>query len=123
MGTRLAALLVFATTAACAQAPQPSVRVEVKTDAGPLRDATVTVSGHTVKTGVDGVAVVPATTGNVEVIISKDGFFSAHASVAVEPSQQAAVEVELQPEKAEEEQVTVYATRTNVRLQDSPLHV
>ncbi len=122
MGSRLAALLVFAATA-WGQVSQPSVRVEVKTDAGPVRDAEVTASGHTVKTGADGVAVVPATTGNVEVTISKEGFFSAHASVAVEPSQQAAVEVELQPEKAEEEQVTVYATRTNVRLQDSPLHV
>ncbi|HEY0163234.1 MAG TPA: TonB-dependent receptor plug domain-containing protein, partial [Edaphobacter sp.] len=122
MGSRLAALLVFAATA-WGQVSQPSVRVEVKTDAGPVRDAEVTASGHTVKTGADGVAVVPATTGNVEVTISKEGFFSARASVAVEPSQQAAVEVELQPEKAEEEQVTVYATRTNVRLQDSPLHV
>ena len=122
MGSRLAALLVFAATA-WGQVSQPSVRVEVKTDAGPVRDAEVTASGHTVKTGADGVAVVPATTGNVEVTISKEGFFSAHASVAVEPSKQAEVEVELQPEKAEEEQVTVYATRTNVRLQDSPLHV
>jgi iron complex outermembrane receptor protein len=110
-------------TTALGQAPQTSIRVEVKTDAGPVRDAEVTANGHSFRTGQDGVAVIPAALGNVEVSVTKEGFFPAHTFVAVEASQQAQIEVELQPAEADEEQVTVYATRTNARLQDSPLHV
>lgn len=67
--------------------------------------------------------VVPAALGKVEVRVTKEGFFAAHTFVAVEASQQAQIEVELQPAKPDYEQVTVHATRTNARLQDSPLHV
>jgi iron complex outermembrane receptor protein len=67
--------------------------------------------------------VLPAAPGKADVLVTKEGFFSAHASVEVEASQQAEVEVELQPKQTEEQEVTVYATRTDVRMEDSPLHV
>lgn len=123
MRYHLAGLLLFLVTAAWGQVPQSTIRVEVKTDAGPLRDANVTANGRTMKTGADGIAVLPATPGKVEINITKEGFFPAHTSVSVDPSEKAEVDVELQPKEADEEEVTVYATRTNVRLQDSPLHV
>lgn len=119
----LQVLLLTFSTMAFGQASQTSIRVEVKTDAGPVRDALVTVSGQAVRTGQDGIAIVPVAAGKIEVAITKEGFFAAHTSVAVTASEQAELEVELQPEKDAEEEVTVYATRTNVRLQDSPLHV
>ena len=123
MGKRFAALLLFVATAAFGQVPQSSIHVSVKSDAGPISGATVTANGQSVRTGEDGVAVLSATPGRVEVAVSDEGFFPAHTTVNVETSQPAQLEVELQPQKTEEEQVTVYATRTDVRLQDSPLHV
>jgi iron complex outermembrane receptor protein len=123
MRYRFAALLLTLATAALGQAPQSSIRVEVKSDAGPVRDAEVLANGHSFRTGHDGVVVLPAAVGQVEVSVTKEGFFPAHTSIAVETSQQAQLEIELQPAKAEDEEVTVYATRTNARLQDSPLHV
>ena len=123
MRYQLAGFLLFIISAAWGQVPQSTIRVEVKTDAGPVRDADVTANGHTMKTGADGIAVLPATLGKTDINVAKDGFFPAHATLSVEQSQQAEVEIELQPKEAAEEEVTVYATRTNVRLQDSPLHV
>lgn len=118
----LATLLIFAVPGVC-QTRQPSVRVAVKSEAAPVDNATVTGNGSTVHTGSDGIAVLPATPGQVNLSVEKDGFFPAHTTVAVQSSGETEVEVELQPKKTEEEEVTVYATRTNVRLQDSPLHV
>lgn len=110
MRYQLAAFLLFIVTAAWGQVPQSTIRVEVKTDAGPVRDADVTANGHTMKTGADGIAVLPATLGKTDINVAKDGFFPAHATLSVEQSQQAEVEIELQPKEAAEEEVTVYAT-------------
>lgn len=95
----------------------------MKTDAGPVSGATVTVNGHSGQTGADGVAVLPASPGQAEVAVNKERFFPAHASIVVTAGQQAEVDFELQPREAEEQEVTVYATRTDVRMEDSPLHV
>ena len=123
MRKRLATLLIIVATAALGQVPLPSIRVVVKTDADPVSDAEVTANGRSVHTGQDGMAVLPTVLGQAEVSVTKEGFFPAHGTVTVEASQQAQLEVELQPQKEEHEEVTVYATRTNVRMQDSPLHV
>ena len=116
-------MLLLVATTALGQVPQPSIRVSVKSDAGPITDAIVTANGRSVRTGRDGVAVLPAMPGWIEVVVNGEGFFPANTTVDVDASQGAQLEVELQPKKAEEEQITVYATRTDVRLQDSPLHV
>ena len=123
MGRRFAALLLLVATGALGQVPQSSIHVTVKSVAGPVDLAVVTGDGKSVRTGKDGVAVLPAMRGRVEVVVTSEGFYPAHANVDVEGSQDAQLEVELQPHQAEEEQITVYATRTDVRLQDSPLHV
>ncbi len=118
-----AALLGFLAIAALGQTLETTIRVEVKTEAGPVSDATVTASGKSLSTGEDGVAVLPSSPGQIDVAVKKDGFFPVHTIVTVAKAQQTQVEIELKPEKGEEEQVTVYATRTNARLQDLPLHV
>jgi outer membrane receptor for ferrienterochelin and colicins len=41
----------------------------------------------------------------------------------VDAAREWAVQIELQPQKEQQEKVTVYATRNDVRVQDSPLHV
>lgn len=123
MRRALSILLLSFSAVAFGQAPQPSIQVEVKTDAGPVQDAEVTVNGQIVRTGPNGTAVISAPPGKTEVTITKKGFFPIHTSIALSESVQAQLEIELQPEKTEEEEITVYATRMNVRLQDSPLHV
>ena len=123
MGKRFAALLLLAATAALGQGAQSSIHVAVKSDAGPVSNAVVTANGQSVRTGEDGVAIVPAMSGRVEVSVTGEGFIPAHATLMVDTSQQAQLEVELQQQKAESEDITVYATRTDARLQDSPLHV
>ena len=123
MRPKLCVVLMLLTTAAWAQPPQATVRVEVGSDTGPVPDAEVTVSGHTARTGQDGVAVFPAALGRVDVTVTKESFFPARTSLDVDAAKEWALQIELQPQKEQQEQVTVYATRNDVRLQDSPLHV
>ena len=111
------------TTAAGAQPPQATVRVEVRSDAGPVPDAEVTVSGHSARTGQDGVAVLPAALGHVDISVTKEKFFPARTSLDVDAAREWPLQVELQPQKEQQEQITVYATRNDMKLQDSPLHV
>lgn len=118
----LIALLVLAGRG-LGQTGQPGIRVTVKSEAAPVGDAVVTGNGLTVHTSSDGAAFLGAGPGQVSLSVEKDGFFAAHLSVAVQSSGETDVDVELQARKTDEEEVTVYATRTNVRLQDSPLHV
>lgn len=123
MRTAFAILLLCAFSTAFGQSAQPTIRVEVKSDSGPVSNAVVTANGKSVSTGQDGAAVLPSELGQIAVDVEKEGFFPIHTTVTVTAARQAEVEVELQPAKAEDEEVTVYATRTNARLQDSPLHV
>ena len=124
MRLRLLKLLwFFSAGLALCQTPQGSLRVTVKNDAGPVSDVTVTVNGRLGQTGTDGVALLSTTPGQADVTVSKEGFFPAHATVVIMAAQQAEIDFELQPKQAEEQEVTVYATRTDVRMEDSPLHV
>ncbi|HEV2620111.1 MAG TPA: TonB-dependent receptor [Acidobacteriaceae bacterium] len=118
-----AAFLLLIGATAFGQALQSSIHVSVKSDSGPIANAVVTANGQSVHTGNDGTAALPASPGNVEVTVTSERFFPAHTTVDVKASQSAQLEVELQPKEVEEEQITVHATRTDVRLQDSPLHV
>jgi outer membrane receptor for ferrienterochelin and colicins len=115
--------LFFITAVALAQAPQPTLRIEVKSDAGPVQDADVTASDHSARTGPDGVAILPAALGRVNVTAMKEGFFPVRTTLNVDAVREWPLEIELQPRTEQQEQVTVYATRTDTRLQDSPLHV
>src|SRR5579871_1403382 len=116
-------VLFLVAAAARAQAPQPTIRVEVRTDTGPVQGAQVTIGSHSAPTGQDGVALVPAELGHADISVSKEGFFPARAGLNVDALREFELQIELQPQKEQEEQVTVYATRNDVRVQDSPLHV
>jgi outer membrane receptor for ferrienterochelin and colicins len=121
MWQRLCVILILIAAAALAQSP--SVRVEVRSDAGPVQDAEVTVSGHSARTGHDGVVALSAALGRVDVSVTKEGFFPARTSLDIDAAREWSLQIELQPQKEQQEEVTVYATRNDVRLQDSPLHV
>jgi iron complex outermembrane receptor protein len=117
------ALLMFVTASAFGQTPQPAIRVEVTSAAGPVPDAEITAGGQGGRTGADGVSVIPAALGHVDIRVTKEGFFPASASLDIDAAREWTVQVELQLKEKQKEDVTVYATRTDVRVQDSPLHV
>ena len=105
------------------QEPRASIRVEVTAESAPVEGADVTVNGQFVRTGQDGSATIVAPLGDVRVSVTKDGYFPANVSLSADAPREWIVRLELAPRKAIEEQVKVYATRNDVRIQDSPLHV
>jgi len=119
------AWLIVTITAATAfgQQPQATIRVEVTAQSVPVQAAEVTVNGKSVHTGQDGTATTIAPLGDVKVSVTKDGFFPANTSLLTDAAREWIVHVELELRKAVEEEIKVYATRNDVRIQDSPLHV
>jgi outer membrane receptor for ferrienterochelin and colicins len=122
MRFRLPVLFVVGAALALAQQPQATIRVEVSSKSASVQDAEVTVNGKQARTGPDGTAVLPTELGHVDVVVTKDGFFPARKALDIDAAQELQLQFELEASKHEEE-VTVHATRNDVRVQDSPLHV
>ena len=116
-------LLVAASIPAFSQAPTASVRVEVRAGSVPVPGAKVTISSKTIATDVTGIAVIPVPLGNVEVAVAKEGFLPGIASLAITEPREWHIILELQPQPSQKEEITVHATRTDTRLQDSPTRV
>ncbi len=74
-------------------------------------------------TGRDGIAVGSILPGVVEVTVQKEGFLPGKTSLNVDEARVWALVLELQPREKLEQQVTVYASRTDQRLEDTPLRV
>jgi iron complex outermembrane receptor protein len=106
-----------------AQQPQAVVRVEVRSDGGPVAGAEVVLGGSSARTDERGLAALDTGPGNVEIKVTKPGFLPASASLVVEGPETVEMVVELHAQEAREEQVTVSATRTNRRLEDVPTRV
>lgn len=119
----LPVLLTLFAIAALAQSPQATIRVEVTSDSGPVRDAEVSANGKQARTGPDGVAILATDIGHIDIVVSKDGFFTVRKALDIDVAREWQLQVELQPQIKHEEEVKVYATRNDVRVQDSPLHV
>jgi outer membrane receptor for ferrienterochelin and colicins len=118
----LALVLAFAVHSD-AQDVRASLRVEVFSGLTPLAQANVTVNGNLLRTGQDGILPTSVGLGTVQISVTKDGFFPASVSVNIDEVREFVVRVDLQPQKRVEEEIKVYATRNNVRIEDSPLHV
>ena len=119
-----ALLFVISTTAFVALAQQPAtLRVEVTSKTTPVEGAEVTLNGVTLRTDKDGIALGSAALGDVKVSVTKPGFLPASTTVRVDEARQWALTFDLQAQETVEENITVYATRGDTRLQDSPLRV
>src|SRR5205807_4250012 len=59
----------------------------------------------------------------VLVNVTKEGFFAATTTLAINEAREWQITLELRPQEKNEEQVTVFATRTDARLQDLPTRV
>ena len=118
-----AVLMSAGVSPAQAAAQTATVRVEVRSDDGPVRDAEVVVNSVTQKTDAQGVTMFTVPAGRVEIVVVKEGFAPASASMDVQPNQQQPVIVELNRGASVEEHVTVSATRTGQRVEDVPTRV
>src|SRR5712691_10882536 len=114
-------LLSLHTTSALAQTA--TLHIEVRSDTGPVGGAEVVVNGATHKTDARGVSIVTLPPGHVEIVVVKEGFAAASASVDVQANQQRPVVIELTRGPSVEEHVTVSATRMDKRLEDVPMRV
>jgi outer membrane receptor for ferrienterochelin and colicins len=117
-------LAITIATTLSGQTTPHMVRILVKDNSGPVAGARVMIAGSSGITSADGIILLAVTESSAEVEISKAEHQTVHSHISFEPDQrEAQIEVELPSKLEEQEEVTVYATRTNVRLQDSPLHV
>jgi iron complex outermembrane receptor protein len=115
--------MLFVLNMATAFAQTSTVRVEVRSEDGPVRDAEVVINGATQKTDAQGVTLFTVPAGSIEIVVVKEGFTPASASVDVQPNQQQPVTIELNRNATFEEHVTVSATRTDKRVEDVPMRV
>jgi iron complex outermembrane receptor protein len=100
-----------------------SVRVEVRSEAGPVAGAEVIVNGASHTTDANGLALVTVPAGTVDIVVVKAGFAPASASVNLQPGQQQPVGFDLTKDSTVHEEITVSATRTDKRLEDVPMRV
>jgi iron complex outermembrane receptor protein len=123
---RAGVTLVLTATLVSAFAQEPplaTIRVTVKTDSGPVAGAVVTINGASTSTDQNGLAKTVLPPGKVEVRVSKDGFLPASATLLVNEAREWQITVDLKPQQQAEEEVTVFATRTDTRIQDLPTRV
>src|SRR5262245_28007281 len=99
------------------------LRIEVRSEAGPVRDADVVVNGNTQKTDAQGVAVFTLPPGHTEIVVIKNGFAASSASLDLSVNQQQTITIDLNRTASVEEHVTVSATRTDRGIEDQPMRV
>jgi iron complex outermembrane receptor protein len=118
----LAALLALNAGIGFAQ-QTATLRIEVRGDEGPVREADVVVNGVTHKTDSEGIALFTVSPGHVEIVVVKSGFAPASASVDVAANRDQPIAIELNRTASVEEHVTVSATRTDRGIEDQPMRV
>jgi outer membrane receptor for ferrienterochelin and colicins len=99
------------------------LRIEVRSDDGPVRDADVVINGLTQKTDGDGTTLFTLPPGPIEIVVAKNGFAPASASVNLVTNQQQTIVIDLNRGASVEEHVTVSATRTDRGIADQPMRV
>jgi outer membrane receptor for ferrienterochelin and colicins len=124
LSLRALALLLLAAVLGFSQERPATLAIQVTADSLPVNNATVTVNGTAVTTDAQGIARANASVGKIEVSVKKEGFLPATTSLTIDdPAREWQAQFELQPERHEDEEITVFATRTDKRLQDVPTRV
>ena len=99
------------------------LRIEVRSEAGPVRNADVVVNGTTQKTDAQGVTTFTLPPGDTQIVVVGEGFAPASASVDLVARQQQTIVIDLNRAASVEEHVTVSATRTDRGIDDQPMRV
>jgi outer membrane receptor for ferrienterochelin and colicins len=105
------------------QEPAIPLRIEVTAESVAVEGASVDVNGVSVQTDAKGIATVSTSLGKTVVTVTKKGYLTAATTLSIDQTREWAVAIELQPYEETEEEITVFATRTGIRLQDLPLRV
>ena len=116
-------MLVALNVAVVSAQSSATLHIEVRNEAGLVRDAEVVVNGKTYETNAQGVVFVTVPSGKVEIVVVKPGFAPASASINVQSAQPQSVVIQLTREVTVEEHVTVSATRTDRGIEDQPMRV
>jgi outer membrane receptor for ferrienterochelin and colicins len=119
----IAGILVLLNVAIVVGQESARVLIAVRSDNGPVRDADVVINGVTQKTDADGTTSFTVPPGRTEIVVVKNGFAPASASVDLSANQQQTVEIALNRTPSVEEHVTVAATRTDRGIEDQPMRV
>ena len=83
----------------------------------------MTLDGASLQTDQNGIAISSLPLAKVEVTVAKEGFLPAKATLTVDEAREWRIAFELKTQVSREEEVTVFATRTDTRLQDLPTRV
>jgi iron complex outermembrane receptor protein len=99
------------------------IRLEVRSEAGPLANAQVRLGKISVVTDRNGQVTLRMPPGPAVLQVQKEGFLPASTSLMLEAGKEHDILVELQAAPEVEEEIIVFATRTDRRLQDEPVRV
>ena len=116
------AICLFAVVVS-ARAQDANLRIEVRADGTPVPEAAVVVNKASYVANVAGVAFATVASGSVEIVVVKEGFAPVTVSLTLAAGEQRTIRIDLEPQAAIEEHVTVSATRTDKRLEDQPMRV
>jgi len=119
----LVGVLLFGTGLDVVAQEPAQLRIEVRSEAGPVRDADVVISGRTQQTDAQGVTVFAVPPGATDIVVVKSGFAPASASIDLLAGQRQSITIELDRTATVEEHITVSATRTDRGLDDQPMRV
>ena len=103
---------------AMAQQPRAFLRVDVRTSGAPVSGAAVKLNETTLRTDKNGIASATVPLGKVAIVANKEGFLPAATAITIDEVREWQIELELRPQEPLEQEITVYATRTDRRLQD-----
>jgi hypothetical protein len=78
----------------------------------------VTLNHASIPTDQNGIATATTPLGTVEVGVSKEGFLPTKASLSVDQAREWQITIDLKAQEQVQEGVTVFATRTDTRIQD-----
>jgi outer membrane receptor for ferrienterochelin and colicins len=121
--TLVAALIATIPGAAAAQAGIATVHVLVRSEAGPVADASVSAGARIVRTRHDGRATLALPAGPAALIAVKLGFTPDTVRLTLAAGTDTSLAVTLLPAPAVEPAVIVTSTRERRRLQNEPMRV
>src|SRR5688572_9573747 len=117
------ALAVFLVLRIEAQQTTGILIVEVRSDSGPAEQADVVFGTHVATTDQNGEASLELPAGDAELTIQRYGLKTQRVRATVVAGATTRLSVELESEAILREEITVTASRTEVRIEDIPLRV
>lgn len=114
-------LALISSRAAAAQGA--SLHIAVRAGGTPVAGVEIVVAGVTSRTDAVGAVSIAVAPGSLSVVIIKEGFEPQNLTVEIRAGEARTLTIDLEPQTAIAEHVTVAATRTDKRIEDQPMRV